>query len=69
VNYTPRTADGAALQYDTHLDYFVTDSALDCHRDHLDLGAAHVKVLTMSLNSRWTCLVAGTLDRSRSHLW
>ena len=34
VNYTPHIADGAALQYDTHLDYFVTDSALDCHRDH-----------------------------------
>ena len=47
VNYTPRIADGAALQYDTHLDYFVADSALDCHRDHLDLEAARVKVLTM----------------------
>ena len=47
VNYTPHIADGAALQYDTHLDYFMTDSALDCHRDHLDLGAAHVKVLSM----------------------
>jgi hypothetical protein len=26
VNYTPRFATGAALQYDTHLDYFVADS-------------------------------------------
>ena len=47
VNYTPRTVAGAALQYDTHLDYFVADSGLDCHRDHLELDAAHVKVLTM----------------------
>ena len=47
VNYTPRLVAGAALQYDTHLDYFVADSALDCHRDHLELDAARVKVLTM----------------------
>jgi len=47
VNYTPRLAAGAALQYDTHLDYFVADSGLDCHRDHLELDAARVKVLTM----------------------
>ena len=47
VNYTPRMVAGAALQYDTHLDYFVADSALDCHRDHLELDAARVKVLTM----------------------
>lgn len=47
VNYAPRLVEGAALQYDTHLDYFVADSALDCHRDHLELDAARVKVLTM----------------------
>jgi type IV secretion system protein VirB4 len=47
VNYTPRTVAGAALQYDTHLDYFVADSGLDCHRDHLELDSARVKVLTM----------------------
>jgi Type II/IV secretion system protein len=47
VNYSPRLVAGAALQYDTHLDYFIADSALDCHRDHLELDAARVKVLTM----------------------
>jgi type IV secretion system protein TrbE len=47
VNYTPRLVAGAALQYDTHLDYFVADSGLDCHRDHLELDATRVKVLTM----------------------
>jgi len=47
VNYTPRLVAGAALQYDTHLDYFVADSGLDCHREHLELDAARVKVLTM----------------------
>jgi type IV secretion/conjugal transfer VirB4 family ATPase len=45
VNYT--AADDAVLKYDTHLDYFVADSPVDCHRTHLDVGEAHVKVLTM----------------------
>ena len=36
-----------ALTYDTHLDYFVADSAVECHRDHLMVGDRVVKVLTM----------------------
>jgi type IV secretion/conjugal transfer VirB4 family ATPase len=47
VNFTPRTATGAALQYDTYLDYFVADSGVDCYRDHLQVDSALVKVLTM----------------------
>jgi len=38
---------GAGPKYDTHLDYFVAESPVDCHRTHLDVGDAHVKVLTM----------------------
>ena len=47
VNYAPHKVSSAAPQYDTHLDYFVADSSLDCHRTHLELDDAHVKVLTM----------------------
>ena len=47
VNYEPAQAEGAALQCDTHVDYFVGDSAVECHRTHLDLGDIRVKVLTM----------------------
>jgi type IV secretion/conjugal transfer VirB4 family ATPase len=47
VNYNPATAATATLTYDTHLDYFVADSAIDCHRDHLVVGDRHVKVLSM----------------------
>ncbi len=47
VNYTPHKTAGASLQYDTHLDYFVADSSVDCHRDHLDVDTMRVKVLTM----------------------
>ena len=35
VNYAPAVVDAACLTHDTHLDYFVSDSAIDCHRDHL----------------------------------
>jgi type IV secretion system protein VirB4 len=46
VNYAPHKID-APLQYDTHLDFYVGDSAVDCHRDHLEVDDFHVKVLTM----------------------
>ncbi|MGH7465752.1 MAG: hypothetical protein ACREK1_11300, partial [Longimicrobiales bacterium] len=47
LNYTPHVAAGAALQYDTHLDYFVADSSVDCHRGHLQVDATRVKVLSL----------------------
>jgi type IV secretion system protein VirB4 len=46
LNYNPAVVDAARLTHDTHLDYFVSDSAVDCHRDHLMLGDRVVKVLT-----------------------
>ena len=46
VNYEPAVVDAARLTHDTHLDYFVSDSAVDCHRDHLLVGDRVVKVLT-----------------------
>ena len=47
VNYAPAVVDAARLTHDTHLDYFVSDSAVDCHRDHLLVGDRMVKVLSM----------------------
>ena len=47
VNYDPAAIDAARLTHDTHLDYFVPDSAIDCHRDHLMVGDRFVKVLSM----------------------
>ena len=47
VNYTPHKTAGANLQYDTHVDYFVSDCSVDCHRSHLDVDGVQVKVLTM----------------------
>jgi type IV secretion/conjugal transfer VirB4 family ATPase len=47
VNYAPHKVQGAQLKYDTHLDFYVADSGIDCHRAHLDLDGYQVKVLTM----------------------
>jgi type IV secretion system protein TrbE len=47
LNYAPHKVDGVHLKYDTHLDFYAADSAIDCHRDHLQLDAYRVKVLTM----------------------
>jgi type IV secretory pathway VirB4 component len=46
LNYNSAVVDAARLTHDTHLDYFVSDSAVDCHRDHLLVGDRIVKVLT-----------------------
>jgi type IV secretion system protein VirB4 len=47
VNDDAATAAAARLTHDTHLDYFVADSAIDCDRDHLRVGRRLVKVLSM----------------------
>jgi type IV secretion system protein VirB4 len=47
VNLDAATTAAASLTHDTHLDYFVADSAVDCHRDHLVVGRRLVKVLSM----------------------
>ena len=47
VNLNRDAASAAPLKYDTHLDYFVPDLAIECHRDHLLIGDQIVKVLSM----------------------
>lgn len=47
LNYEPAVVDAARLSHDAHLDYFVADSPVECHRDHLTVGRHAVKVLTM----------------------
>lgn len=47
MNYTPHKIDHVELKYDTHLDFYVADSTLECHRDHLQVDDFAVKVLTM----------------------
>ena len=47
INYDAATIAASTLVYDTHLDYFVADSAVECHRDRLIVGHQAVKVLSM----------------------
>jgi len=47
VNYGPSRHIVSAHVTDAHLDYFIGDSAVDCHRDHLVVGDQTVKVLSM----------------------
>jgi type IV secretion system protein TrbE len=47
VNYDSAATFAAKPAYDTHLDYFVSDSAIECHRTHLVVGHQLVKVLSM----------------------
>lgn len=47
LNYDPDIVSSARFKHGTHLDYFLADSAVECHRDHLDVGGHHVRLLTM----------------------
>ena len=47
VNFDPHVIDAASLRYDTHVDYFVADSPVECHRDHLRVGSHIVTALSM----------------------
>jgi len=48
VNYEPAVASAVPPTTPaTYLDYFIADSPVDCHRDHLMVGSRYVKVLSM----------------------
>ena len=56
VNYNiPVLSATTATPPDAYLDYFVADSAVDCHRDHLMVGSQAVKVLSMKEPPAQTC--------------
>ena len=47
INLDPERAAAASLTHDAHLDYFLADCGVDCHRDHLVVGNRFVKLLAM----------------------
>jgi type IV secretion system protein VirB4 len=47
LNFSPLKIDHARLKYDTHVDYFLADSALECYPGHLFIDNCYVKVLTL----------------------
>lgn len=46
LNFSPYKLE-SRIKYDLHLDYFVGDSTLECHRDHLRLDDYFVQALSL----------------------
>ncbi|MCU1328726.1 MAG: type secretion/conjugal transfer ATPase, VirB4 family, partial [Bryobacterales bacterium] len=47
LNYDPAVSDSVRLKYDTYVDYFAADSAIEGHRGFLRVGDRYVRVLTL----------------------
>ncbi len=47
LNFDPVKIDFARLKYDVNLDFFLCDSHIECHPDHLRVDDYHVHVLTL----------------------
>jgi type IV secretion system protein VirB4 len=46
VNFSPEKRAPHRLEYDTHVDFFMCDSSLECYPTHLQVDDLYVKVLT-----------------------
>jgi type IV secretion system protein VirB4 len=71
LNFDPIKLDNAKLKHDTFLDYYLSESHLECHRGHLRLDDYYVKVLTLKEPSAHTfpLLLKGLLDvRANFHV-
>ncbi len=71
LNFDPLKLDCAKLKHDTFLDYYLSESHLECHRGHLRLDDYYVKVLTLKEPSAHTfpLLLKGLLDvRANFHV-
>ncbi len=47
LNFTHYKADAVPLQHNTFLDFYASDSQVECHRGHLRVDDYYVKVLTL----------------------
>ena len=47
LNFSPTKIAHARLKYDTHVDYFLADSALECYPGHLLIDDCYVKALSL----------------------
>jgi type IV secretion/conjugal transfer VirB4 family ATPase len=71
LNFDPIKLDNAKLKHETFLDYYLSESHLECHRGHLRLDDYYVKVLTLKEPSAHTfpLLLKGLLDvRANFHV-
>jgi type IV secretion/conjugal transfer VirB4 family ATPase len=71
LNFDPLKIDNAKLKHDTFLDYYLSESHLECHRGHLRVDDHYVKVLTLKEPSAHTfpLLLKALLDvRANFHV-
>ena len=54
LNFDPRKVESARLKHDTFLDYYLSESHLECHRNYLRVDDYFVKVLTLKEPSAHT---------------
>ena len=55
VNFDQHVVAASSLRYDSHVDYFLSDSPVECHRDHLRVGSQFVAALAIGRDPiRWT---------------
>lgn len=47
LNFDPQKLEQARLKHDTFLDYYLPESHLECHRQHLQVDGYFVRVLTL----------------------
>src|SRR5713226_6292531 len=47
LNFSPRKIESARLKHDTFLDYYLSESHVECHRGFLRLDDYYVRVLTL----------------------
>jgi type IV secretion/conjugal transfer VirB4 family ATPase len=47
LNFSPMKIEHTRLKYNTHVDYYVADSAVECYPGHLLIDDCYVKVLTL----------------------
>lgn len=71
LNFDPLKIDNAKLKHDTFLDYYLSESHLECHRGHLRVDDHYVKVMTLKEPSAHTfpLLLKSLLDvRANFHV-
>jgi type IV secretion system protein VirB4 len=69
LNFDPLKLATAKLKHDTFLDYYLSESHLECHRGYLRVHEDYVKVLTLKEPSAHTfpLLLKGLLDVSANY--
>ena len=69
LNFDPLKLDAAKLKHDTFLDYYLSESHLECHRTYLRMDDYFVKVLTLREPSAQTfpLLLKGLLGVSANY--